>query len=119
MLPEDAIMRATDTILVLCESCRLIAIQYYMTDMQFTLFESLYYFLPGALLLLCMLVIVLELKPMIENEAFRIMIMWPAHFTLAAVLGLAVNFLSLGVVTVTSSLSYNVRTCDVVFVRSV
>ena len=90
------------------EAFRMAVLQYLMGSLKFELIEGLYIMAPASLFFLVIGILVFESNALLEENGVGKITSNPLMYMLAAMLGFAVNFLTLGVIKSTSSLTFKV-----------
>eukprot|EP00041_Stephanoeca_diplocostata_P012610 m.211154 g.211154 ORF g.211154 m.211154 type:complete len:289 (-) comp19023_c0_seq31:501-1367(-) len=85
------------------EAIRLVLTQKMLTNMKFSPVEGLHYMAPSGALCMTLLVILFELRPMVQHNAWSVVVAHPMMFVSASVLGFALNILSFAIIQLTSS----------------
>ena len=90
------------------EACRMAVLQYLLGNLRFELVEGLYVMAPASFGFLALGIACFEWGALMEEDGFGIIARAPHKFICAALLGFAVNLLTLGVIKSTSSLTFKV-----------
>jgi hypothetical protein len=90
------------------EAFRMAVLQYLMGNLRFELIEGLYVMAPASLAFLMLGIFAFEFKALNEENGLSKIAANPGKYLLAAFLGFLVNFLTLGVIKSTSSLTFKV-----------
>ena len=90
------------------EACRMAVLQYLLGNLRFELVEGLYVMAPASFGFLALGIACFEWRALMEEDGFGIIARAPHKFICAALLGFAVNLLTLGVIKSTSSLTFKV-----------
>lgn len=91
-----------------CEAINLVLTQKLLHNCKFTLVEGLYFIAPPSGLVLCAAAVVLEGPKLWSDGKYKTLVQYPGYFVASCVLGLAVNFIGLAVMQLTSSLTVKV-----------
>lgn len=90
------------------EAFRMAVLQYLMGNLRFELIEGLYIMAPASLAFLTLGIFVFEFNALASENGLGKIAANPGMYLLAAFLGFMVNFLTLGVIKSTSSLTFKV-----------
>lgn len=90
------------------EAIRMAFYQYVLGNLKFDLIEGLFVMAPASLLFLAVGIAIFELRDFVDNGTVYILLDSPHYFIAAALMGFAVNLLTLGVIKCTSGLTFKV-----------
>jgi len=91
-----------------CEALRMAVLQYLMGSLRYDLVEGLYVMAPASLMFLTIGIVIFEYGDLAREDGIAKIFASPLKYMLAAFLGFLVNFLTLGVIKSTSSLTFKV-----------
>lgn len=92
------------------EACKLVGIQFFLSNQRMHVLEGLYYIMPAALFFMMLCSAAIEFRSILRLKlALHIVNDNPGTFLLASSLGFVVNVLSYAVVKLTSSVTFKVR----------
>ena len=90
------------------EAIKSACFQFLLANKSFTMWEGMYFVSPASLVFLVILIYALELKAMIDENAWGQVQEHPSMFIAAGTVGFAVNYCSLGVIKHAGSLTLKV-----------